>query len=267
MEKIGILAGAGRLPVECAKSAKELGYEVYAVGLLPVTDPQIAEYSADFQSISVGQLDAILNYLKSKDLHKITMIGKVTKELLFSGGVVPDARMLQLIMTLPNRSDDTIMLAFVNELAKEGMETFDQTALIRRLMPHRGTLTQREPTPEESTDLEFGLMIAKELGRLDIGQTVVIKSRAVMALEAIEGTDACILRGGQLANGGAVVAKVSKPNQDNRFDVPTVGLRTIEVMAEAGATALVIEAGKTLLVDREKTVAFAEEKGITIVAW
>ncbi len=267
MEKIGILAGAGRLPVESAKSAKQLGYEVYAVGLLPATDPQIAEYSADFQSISVGQLDAILNYLKSKDIHKITMIGKVTKELLYSGGVVPDARMLQLIMSLPNRSDDTIMLAFVNELAKEGMETFDQTSLIRRLMPHRGTITQREPTPEESTDLEFGLMIAKELGRLDIGQTVVIKSRAVMALEAIEGTDACIIRGGQLANGGAVVAKVSKPKQDNRFDVPTVGLRTIEVMAEAGATALVIEAGKTLLVDREKTVALAEEKGISIVAW
>ena len=125
MEKIGILAGAGKLPVECARAAKQLGYEVYAVGLLPVTDPQIAEFSADFQSISVGQLDAILNYLKSKELHKITMIGKVTKELLFSGAVIPDARMLQLIMALPNRSDDTIMLAFVNELAREGMETFD----------------------------------------------------------------------------------------------------------------------------------------------
>ena len=134
-------------------------------------------------------------------------------------------------------------------------------------MPHRGTITQREPTPEERTDMEFGLMIAKELGRLDIGQTVVVKSRAVMALEAIEGTDACILRGGQLANGGAVVAKVSKPAQDNRFDVPTVGYHTIEVMAEAGATALAIEADKTLLVDRENTVALAEEKGISIVAW
>ena len=267
MEKIGILAGAGKLPVECARSAKQLGYEVYAVGLLPVTDPQIAEFSADFQSISVGQLDAIVNYLKSKDLHKITMIGKVTKELLFTGAVIPDARMLQLIMALPNRSDDTIMMAFVNELAKEGMETFDQTALIRRLMPHRGTITKREPTPEERADMEFGLMIAKELGRLDVGQTVVVKNRAVMALEAIEGTDACILRGGQLANGGAVVAKVSKPNQDNRFDVPTVGYRTIEVMIEAGATALAIEADKTLLVDRENTVKLAEDKDIAIVAW
>lgn len=267
LEKLGILAGAGKLPVECARAAKEMGYEVYAVGLLRETDPEIAEFAADFQSISVGQLDAILNYLQSKDLHLITMIGKVTKELLFNGGVIPDARMLQLIMSLPNRSDDTIMLAFVRELAKAGMETFDQTALIRKLMPHRGTITKREPTEEERQDMDFGLLIAKELGRLDIGQTVVVKNRAVMALEAIEGTDACILRGGKLANGGAVIAKVSKPKQDNRFDVPTVGYKTVEIMVEAGAVALAIEADKTLLVEREKMVALADEKGITIVAF
>ncbi len=267
MEKLGILAGAGRLPVECARAARQLGYEVYAVGLLPATDPEIAQFANDFQMISVAQLDAILNYLKSKDLRLITMIGKVTKELLFNGAVIPDARMLQLIMSLPDRNDDTIMLAFVRELAKAGMETFDQTALIRKLMPHRGTITKREPTDEERLDLEFGMRIAKELGRFDIGQTVVVKNRAVMALEAIEGTDACILRGGQLANGGAVVAKVSKPKQDNRFDVPTVGYHTIEIMVQSGATALAIEADKTLLVEREKMVALAEDNGITIVAW
>lgn len=267
MEKIGILAGAGKLPVEYARAASKLGYEVYSIGLLPVTDPQIAEFSADFQSISVGQLDAILNYLQSKDLHQITMIGKVTKELLFSGAVIPDVRMLQLIMSLPNRSDDTIMMAFVQELAKVGIETFDQTAIIKTLMPHKGTITKREPTDQERADMEFGFNIAKELGRLDIGQTVVVKNRAVMALEAIEGTDACILRGGQLANGGAVVVKVSKPNQDSRFDVPTVGYHTIEVMVEIGATALAIEADKTLFVDRENTVAFAESNEITIVSW
>ena len=133
-------------------------------------------------------------------------------------------------------------------------------------MPHRGTITAREPNETEHQDIEFALMVAKELGRLDIGQTVVVKNRAVMALEAIEGTDACILRGGKLANGGAVVAKVSKPNQDNRFDVPTVGKKTLEVMAEAGATALAIEADKTLFVDMVNTVAFADEKGIAIIA-
>ena len=266
MEKLGILAGAGKLPVECARAAQQLGYEVYAVGLLDETDEQLSEFAKDFQKISIGQLDAILNYLKSNELQKITMIGKVTKELLFNGKVIPDAKMLQLIMSLPDRKDDTIMLAFVRELAKAGMQTFDQTSLIRKLMPHRGTITAREPSELERSDMDFGFMIAKELGRLDIGQTVVTKNRAVMALEAIEGTDECIKRGGRLANGGAVVTKVSKPEQDNRFDVPTVGQKTLEVMAEVGATALAIEADKTLLVDRENTVKFADEKGITIVA-
>ena len=266
MEKLGILAGAGLLPVECARAAQQLGYEVYSVGLLADSDPQIAQFSKEHQFISVAQLDAILNYLKTNQIQKVTMIGKVTKELLFNGAVQPDARMVQLIMSLPDRKDDTIMMAFVRELAKAGIQAFDQTALIRKLMPRRGTITQREPTDLERKDMEFGFRIAKELGRLDIGQTVVVKNRAVMALEAIEGTDACIERGGKLARGGAVVTKVSKPQQDNRFDVPAVGYRTVEVMVQVGATALAIEAGKTLLVDRKQMISLADAKGITIVA-
>ena len=133
-------------------------------------------------------------------------------------------------------------------------------------MPSRGTISQREPTELERKDIDFGFRVAKELGRLDIGQTVVVKNRAVMALEAIEGTDACIERGGKLACGGAVVTKVAKPQQDNRFDVPTVGYRTVEIMAQVGATVLAIEAGKTLLVDRQQMIALADAKGISIVA-
>ena len=266
MERLGILAGTGKLPVECARAAKQLGYEVYAIGLLADSDPSIAQFSTDYQFISVAQLDAILKYLKGNQIQKVTMIGKVTKELLFNGAVQPDARMLQLILSLPDRRDDTIMMAFVRELAKAGIQAFDQTTLIRKLMPRRGTITKREPTEQERQDMEFGFRIAKELGRLDIGQTVVVKARAVMALEAIEGTDACIERGGKLACGGAVVAKVSKPQQDNRFDVPTVGYRTIENMANVGATALAIEAGKTLLVEREQMISLADAKGIAIVA-
>ena len=220
MEKLGILAGVGKLPVECARAAAKLGYDVYAVGLLEESDSSIAQFAKDYQFISVAQLDAILNYLKGNQIDKVTMIGKVTKELLFNGALVPDMHMLQLIMSLPDRNDDTIMMAFVRELARAGIQTFDQTKLIRKLMPHRGTITQREPTEQEQRDMEFGFRIAKELGRFDIGQTVVVKNLAVMALEAIEGTDACIERGGKLANGGAVVAKVSKPQQDNRFDIP-----------------------------------------------
>ena len=266
MERIGLLAGAGKLPVECAKAAKLLGYEVYAVALLPETDAELKECTADCQFISIAHLDDVLNYLKEHQVSKVTMIGKVTKELLFSGKVQPDARMLKLIMELPDRKDDTIMMMFVRELAKAGMQAFDQTALLRMLMPHRGTLTELEPTKEQMKDMEFGFRIAKELGRLDIGQTVVVKNMAVMALEAIEGTDACIARGGKLANGGAVVVKVAKPEQDNRFDVPTVGKATIEGMVKAGATALAIEADKTLLVEKEDVLALAKEHGITIAA-
>ena len=266
MERIGLLAGAGKLPVECAKAAKLLGYEVYAVALLPETDAELKECTADCQSISIAHLDAVLNYLKEHQVSKVTMIGKVTKELLFSGKVQPDARMLKLIMELPDRKDDTIMMMFVRELAKAGIQAFAQTALIRRLMPHRGVITKREPTAEERKDMEFGFRMAKEIGRLDVGQTAVVKNMAVMALEAIEGTDACIHRGGQLARGGAVVAKVAKPQQDDRFDVPTVGLATIQSMVDVGATALAIEADKTLLVEREEMLALAEANNITIAA-
>ena len=261
MQRIGLLAGAGKLPVECAKAAKLLGYEVYAVALLPETDAELKECTADCQSISIAHLDAVLNYLKEHQVSKVTMIGKVTKELLFSGKVQPDARMLKLIMELPDRKDDTIMMMFVRELAKAGIQAFDQTALIRRLMPHRGVITKREPTAEEREDMEFGFRMANE-----IGQTAVVKNMAVMALEAIEGTDACIHRGGQLARGGAVVAKVAKPQQDDRFDVPTVGLATIQSMVDVGATALAIEADKTLLVEREEMLALAEANNITIAA-
>ena len=266
MEKVGLLAGVGRLPVEVAKAARAKGYEVCCVKLLPQCDEELDSCTAVCEDISIAKLDKIFKFLKKHEVKNVTMIGKVTKELLFAKKVLPDFRMMKVLMSLPDRKDDTIMMMFVRELAKAGMQAFDQTALLRMLMPHRGTLTELEPTKEQMKDMEFGFRIAKELGRLDIGQTVVVKNMAVMALEAIEGTDACIARGGKLANGGAVVVKVAKPEQDNRFDVPTVGKATIEGMVKAGATALAIEADKTLLVEKEDVLALAKEHGITIAA-
>ncbi|MBQ9479986.1 MAG: UDP-2,3-diacylglucosamine diphosphatase LpxI [Selenomonadaceae bacterium] len=266
MEKLGLLAGAGKLPVEYARAASQSGYEVCAVALLDQTDPAIADYAVDFQHISIAHVQSILDYLKDNDIHLVTMLGKVTKELLFNGKVMPDVKFLELIITLPDLKDDTIMMMFVRELEKIGCKTFDQTALIKRLMPPKGNISTREPTEDERLDMEFGFKIAKEIGRLDIGQTVVVKNRAVMAVEAIEGTDECILRGGRLANGGAVVIKVSKPQQDNRFDVPTVGLQTIEKMIEVGARALAIEADQTLLVERDKVIALADQHDIVVTA-
>ena len=266
MEKIGLLAGVGKLPVEFARAASQSGYEVYAVALLEQTDPAVADFAKDFQRISVAHLEAILNYLQSNDIHQVTMIGKVTKELLFNGKIMPDVKMLELLLSLPDRNDDTIMMAFVRELEKIDCKTFDQTALIKQLMPSLGDLTRRIPTDAERSDMDFGFQVAKALGGLDIGQTVVVKNRAIMAVEAIEGTDECILRGGRLSNGGAIVVKVSKPKQDNRFDVPTVGVRTLEKMIEVGAVALAIEADQTLVVERDKLISLADEHNIAITA-
>ena len=267
MEKVGLLAGVGRLPVECARAAKAMGYAVYAVALLPGVDPELETCPEGYTEINIARLGEIIAYLKENGITKVTMLGKVTKELLFNGQHEQmDARMMQLLMSLKDRKDDTIMLRFVEELAHEGMQAFDQTAMIRMLMPHHGTLTKREPTPAEHKDMEFAFRMAREIGRLDVGQTAVVKNMAVMALEAIEGTDACIERGGALARGGAVVAKVAKPEQDLRFDVPTVGRKTIETMIQVGAAALAIEADKTLLVEKAAVIALAEANDITIVA-
>ena len=266
METIGLLAGIGTLPVEFIEAVRPQGYRVVCIAVTPGVDPRLAAIADAYYDISAFKLDKVIKTLVKEHVKEVTMIGKVTKELLFAKKVLPDFRMMKVLMSLPDRKDDTIMLAFVRELRKEGMEVFDQTALLHTLMPHHGTLTKLEPTEAQRRDMEYGFRVAKELGRLDIGQTVVVKDLAVMALEAIEGTDACIARGGQLARGGAVVVKVAKPQQDSRFDVPTVGEDTLRGMIAVGAKALAIEADRTLVVDRERVAALADANGITIVS-
>ena len=267
METLGLLAGIGHLPVDVAQSAKKLGYKVVAIAVVADTDPELPENADIFYTINVGKVGKILQTLKQHDVKNVTMIGKVTKEVLYKNGVmIPDLTTIRVLASLPDRKDDTIMNAIVKLIEDEGMHVMDQTVLIQPLLPEPGVLTKRKPTEQEWEDMRFGFRMAKELGRLDIGQTVVVKNRAVMALEAIEGTDACILRGGFLGKGGVVVAKTAKPAQDNRFDMPSVGTTTLTSMIHAGATGIVIEAGRTLLVDRKRTLAMAEEKGITIVS-
>ena len=267
METLGLLAGIGHLPVDVAQSAKKLGYKVVAIAVVADTDPELPENADVFYTINVGKVGKILQTLKQHDVKNVTMIGKVTKEVLYKNGVmIPDLTTIRVLASLPDRKDDTIMNAIVKLIEDKGMHVMDQTVLIQPLLPEPGVLTERKPTEQEWEDMRFGFRMAKELGRLDIGQTVVVKNRAVMALEAIEGTDACILRGGFLGKGGVVVAKTAKPAQDNRFDMPSVGTTTLTSMIHAGATGIVIEAGRTLLVDRKRTLAMAEEKGITIVS-
>lgn len=266
MKTIGLLAGIGRLPVEFARAARGMGFKVIAIGVVPGVDPELNDAADKFQVISVGELDNIINTLKNEQACEVTMIGKVTKELMFAGTLQLDARIRKMLAGLPDNSDDTIMLAFVREMASEGIGVLDQTALIRQLMPGAGQISTRVPTASEKADMEFGFKMAKQIGGLDIGQTVVVKNLAVMAVEAIEGTDACILRGGELGRGDVVVAKVAKPNQDLRFDVPSVGPDTLAAMIKIKAKALVIEAGATLLIDKANVIKMADENGIAIVA-
>ena len=266
MKKIGLIAGVGRLPVEFARAARGMGVHVIGVGVLPEVDPELSQVTHTYENINIAKLDRIFKVFKREKVTEITLLGKITKELVYAHREMPDLRVLKIFSRIKNFSDDTLTLALVEELAAEGITVLDQTELLRPLMPEPGVLTKRKPTDAELADMRFGLDMAKKIGGLDIGQTVVVKNRALMAVEAIEGTDACIRRGGQLGRGGVTVAKSAKPKQDMRFDVPGVGPDTVDSMIEAGAVALVIEAGKTLVVDRETMVNKANQHGITIVA-
>ena len=266
MKKIGLIAGVGRLPVEFARAARGMGVHVIGVGVLPEVDPELSQVTHTYENINIAKLDRIFKVFKREKVTEITLLGKITKELVYAHREMPDLRVLKIFSRIKNFSDDTLTLALVEELAAEGITVLDQTELLRPLMPEPGVLTKRKPTEAELADMRFGLDMAKKIGGLDIGQTVVVKNRAIMAVEAIEGTDACIRRGGQLGRGGVTVAKSAKPKQDMRFDVPGVGPDTVDSMIEAGAVALVIEAAKTLVVDRETMVNKANQHGITIVA-
>ena len=266
MKKIGLIAGVGRLPVEFARAARGMGVHVIGVGVLPEVDPELSQVTHTYENINIAKLDRIFKVFKREKVTEITLLGKITKELVYAHREMPDLRVLKIFSRIKNFSDDTLTLALVEELAAEGITVLDQTELLRPLMPEPGVLTKRKPTDAELADMRFGLDMAKKIGGLDIGQTVVVKNRAIMAVEAIEGTDACIRRGGQLGRGGVTVAKSAKPKQDMRFDVPGVGPDTVDSMVEAGAVALVIEAGKTLVVDRDRMVEKADQHGMTIVA-
>ena len=263
---LGVLSGIGHLPVEVAQNAKARGMRVVAIGVVPDIDEELAKIADVYYEINVGKIGKIFNTLHKEAVTDVTMIGKVTKEVLYKKGLfIPDFKALKILASLPNRKDDTIMLAIVKELEKDGFRVMNQGELIRSLFPEEGVLTRRKPTEAELSDMEFGFQMAKAIGGLDIGQTVVVKNRAVMAVEAIEGTDKCILRGGELGKGGAIVAKTAKPNQDQRFDIPGFGVKTLQSMVQAGATGIILEKGGALIAQREETIAFADEHNITIV--
>jgi hypothetical protein len=266
-KKLGLIAGMGELPIAVACEAKSQGYTICAIALEPLADKSLSSHVDEIKWVNVGKLGTLINSLKKSGIKEAVMAGKVSKTLLYKSKITPDLRAVKLLFTLKDRRDDSILLAIAKELADEGIELLDITLFSKGLLMPEGVLTKNKPSNDERKDIEFGWKIAKEIGRLDIGQTVVVKNRAVMAVEAIEGTDEAIKRGGKLAGEGAVVVKVSKPNQDMRFDVPAVGLQTLSSMQEVKARVLCVEAKKSLILNKDKLLEEAKIAGISIVGY
>jgi hypothetical protein len=264
-QKLGLIAGNGDLPKAVAEEARAKGYEIIAIGLEPLAEISLASVVDEIRWINVGKLGQVISFLKKSGVKKAVMAGKVPKTLLYKSKITPDLRAVKLLFSLKDKSDDSILLAVAKELKKEGITLLNSTDFTTSLLAPEGVLTKEVPTENEWKDIAFGWRIAKEIGRLDIGQTVIIRNQAVMAIEAIEGTDEAIKRGGRLAGSGAVVIKVSKPQQDMRFDVPVVGLDTLRSMLEVKARVLAVESGKSIFIGREKLVKEAERAGISIV--
>ena len=260
---IGLIAGNGRFPRLFAENARRLGYRVSAVALIGETEPVLEGYVDRIHWISIGHLGKLIKAFKQDGVRQAVMVGGVKKTHLFA--IRPDFRALTLLRRMNGRKDDMILRALASELEAEGIQIRESTFGLKGLLVEEGVLSRRSPSKSERRDIEFGWDIALAVGKLDIGQCVVVKDCVVVAIEAVEGTDEAIRRGGALANGGAVVVKRFKPQQDRRFDLPTVGPMTIEVMVKSGASVLAVEAGHALFLDRAEAIAAADKAGIAVL--
>lgn len=260
----GLIAGNGQFPFLVIDGARRQGVELAIVAIKEETDPRIEKVANNITWVGIGQLGKMIAFFKKHDVEKAIMAGQVKHVQIFSGSL-PDLRMVKMLWNLPRRNTDALIGGVADEMAKEGIELIDSTHFIKDQLAPQGVLTKRKPDDNELANIEYGLHIANELGRLDLGQTVVVRAKACVAIEAMEGTDATIRRAGELAKGKLTVVKVAKPEQDMRFDVPVVGVPTIETMIAAGATCLSVTVGQTLIFDREEMVALADKNKIAIV--
>jgi UDP-2,3-diacylglucosamine hydrolase len=263
-ERIGLIAGNGRFPIIFADNARKLGYHVSAVAHEGETEPELARHVDRIHWIKIGQVSKLIKAFKEDRVHQAVMLGGIKKTHVFTT-VRPDFRTLAMATRLALWKDDDILREFAKELEREGIAICESTFGLEGILVEEGPLTARTPTEKEWEDIRYGWDVAHDIGRLDIGQCVVIKDRVVVAVEAVEGTDGAIKRGGELAKEGAVVVKRSKPQQDLRFDLPAIGPRTIEVMASVKASVLAVEAGRTILLDREIMLDKARSARIAIV--
>jgi len=265
MERIGLIAGSGRFPVLFAETARRRDVEVIAVAHRGETDAELERVVAGITWVYPGELEAIIQALKIAGVRRTVMVGGIAKPRLFRE-LRPDARALAVLARVGKMRDDLVLRAIAAELESEGIAVVASTVYLDDIVPSAGVLGTRAPTAEEWRDIRFGFRAAKVIGQFDIGQSVVVRSGAVIAVEGIEGTDATIRRAGQLANGDIVLVKVCKPSQDTRFDLPAVGPDTVTALAQVQGRALAIEAGRTLTLDRAEMIARADAADIAVVA-
>lgn len=265
MARIGLIAGEGKLPMVFLRLAKANGDTVIAFGLKGVTDSDLARYADKMHWLDWGSLQKGLLLLATERIRKIILLGKLRKDIFFREEKALDDKAKVILDKLSDKKDYAILNEVDKLLKKVGVEVIDSTIYFKELIPHKGTLTRREPTENEWADINYGSDIAKKLSGFDIGQTMIIKDKTVIAVEAMEGTDATISRAGSLVKTGFVVVKMARPDQDMRFDVPLVGLDTLKALIGSGGKVLALEEKKTLLMDREELIKLADQNGISIV--
>lgn len=260
-----MIAGGGQFPLLIAEAAKKEGMRVIVVAHLDETDPKLSDRVDEIVWIKLGQLGQLIKAFKTRGVTEALMAGTITKKRMFEN-IRPDLKGLTIMSKLAFFHDDDILRAVAKELAREGISIIGSTQFLPELIAPEGCLTARRPNKAEKEDIQFGWKMAKALGQLDIGQCVVVRKKTVLAVEAIDGTDATILRGGKLAQEKAVVVKVSKPRQDLRFDVPCVGLETIRTLSRVNGAVLAVEAGNTLMFDKAEMITEADMRHIAIVS-
>jgi UDP-2,3-diacylglucosamine hydrolase len=263
----GLIAGNGRFPFLVLEGARSQGIEMAVIALKEEASPELEQVAKRLHWVSLGELSKAIELMRREGVKRAVMAGQVKHNKIFSA-IRPDWKLAKLLFSLPRKNTDSLIGAVAKVLEEEGIQLVDSTLFLKPLLPEAGVLTRRSPNEHEAADMEYGLEVARRLADMDIGQTVVIADRACVAVEAMEGTDETIVRAGRFANGKPlVVVKVSKPQQDMRFDVPVIGLSTVKSMNEAGATALAIDASRTLLFDRNRLIETADAAGIAIQAF
>lgn len=261
---VGIIAGGGQFPRLIAQEARRMGLSVVVCGFHGHTDPELEELADAFQLLHLGQLNKLLAWFHAHDVRRLCMAGTINKPRALD--FRPDFRAARVIFSLRDKGDDSLLRAVLGELEKEGFCVLPAADLVPTLRCPHGTLTRREPTPEDWENIRYGWPIAAEMGRMDIGQCVVVRQNMVIAVECLEGTDATLRRGAELGGKGCVALKMVKPGQDERVDLPSVGLTTIRNLIEGGYSALAVEAGRTLFFDRAESLALADKHKLAVVA-